>query len=331
MKNHKPSLIFCIRCSLFCISMLLLSFTAGDTKSYYTIPYAAWSVTAGDIDLDGDNDIIVGHNYCSQTQWSGVSFLINNGDGTFFLNDSIFLYSWQTNIYSVNLNSSLFPEIIAQHYENETPNMAILEYEQGNYVTNLYGMLYGISGHNIGDINSDGFIDIIIYSSDYDNKFWGVMYNDGTGNFSNPEYHYVTDYFPTVLDCGDLNNDNRDDIVVCGQSTEVYFSYPDGFQKLVLETENFKEGAEIVDFDLDGNNDIITFNGNFFGNVSCIKIFENHGNNIFDTIVSIKAFDLLVPISTMTVYRILCFNYSINQAILSIITRTILYLPIHNS
>jgi len=270
---------------IFILSILvLIAFKAGDNRSRYNVPLAACSVTAGDFDLDGDNDIVVGHNYSSQTQWSGVSFLINNGYGTFFLNDSIYLYSWQTHIYAVNINSSQFPEIIARHYENETQYMAVLEYEQGNYVTNLYSMPFGISGDNIGDINGDGFIDIIVYSSDWNNRFLGVMYNDGTGNFSNPVYQYITDYFPRTLACGDLNGDNWDDIVVCGQSTEVYFSYSDGFQLLVLETDNYKEGVSIVDFDLDGDNDILTFVGIPFVNVTSLIMYENQGNNILDTL-----------------------------------------------
>ncbi len=249
------------------------------SRSIYRIPRAAESVTAADIDLDGDNDIVVGHDYNSQTQWSGVSYLINNGDGTFYLNDSIFLYSWQTHIYAVNTNSNPFPEIIARHFENETQYMAVLENVQDNYVTNLYSMTYGISGDNIGDVNGDGFIDIIIYSSN--DQFWGIMYNDGQGNFSQPEYHYVTDYFPQSITCGDLNGDNHDDIVVCGQSTEVYFSYPDGFQSLVLEIDDYKQGSSIIDFDQDGDNDILTSVGIPFVDITSLIIYENQGNNTF--------------------------------------------------
>ncbi len=263
--------------SLLCMG--LLAFSSSDNRTQYHIPRAAESITVADIDLDGDNDIVVGHDYNSQTQWSGVSYLLNNGNGTFYLNDSIFLYSWQTHIYAVNTNSDLYPEIIARHYENETQYMAILENLQGNYVTNLFSMPYGISGDIIGDINGDDYIDIIIYSNN--DQFWGIMYNDGQGNFSQPEYHYVTDYFPSSVSCGDLNGDNRDDIVVCGQSIEVYFSYPDGFQRLVLETDDYKQGASIIDFDLDGDNDILTCVGIPIVNITSLVINENQGNNMF--------------------------------------------------
>ncbi len=264
--------------------VFLLAFQAGDNRSQYSIPLAAWSVTAGDIDMDmdGDNDIVAGHNYSSQTQWSGVSFIINNGDGTFFLNDSIYLYSWQTNIHVVNIDSDSFPEIIARHFENETQYMAVLNFDQGNYITNLYSMTYGITGNTISDVNGDNYIDIVIYSNS--NQFWGIMYNNGDGNFSNPEYHYVSDYHPRAISCGDLNEDGRDDIVVCGGSTEVYFSYPDGFQLLTLETDEPKDGVSIVDFNLDGKNDILTFIDYPIGNVTGLVMYKNQGNNILDTL-----------------------------------------------
>ncbi|MCD4665058.1 MAG: VCBS repeat-containing protein, partial [Bacteroidales bacterium] len=261
------------------IPLLLISFTTRDSKSEYNVPLAAYSVTTGDIDLDGDNDIIVGHNYNSQTQWSGVSFMINNGDGTFFLNDSIFLYSWQTNVYVVNTDSDTFPEIIARHYENETQYMAVLNFEQGNYFMDLFPMTYGISGNNIGDINGDSFKDIVIYSND--NQFWGVLYNDATGNFSSPWYYNVQDYYPSDIACADLNGDGREDIVVVGQKTEVYFSYSNGFQLLTLETNDFKGEVHINDLDMDGKNDISTFVSLYIVNYSLLKFYKNIGSNNF--------------------------------------------------
>ncbi|OQX74138.1 MAG: hypothetical protein B6D61_11860 [Bacteroidetes bacterium 4484_249] len=262
--------------------LILLAFKAGDNRSQYSIPQAAWSVTAGDIDQDGDNDIVVGHNYSSQTHWSGVSFIINHGDGTLYLKDSIYLYSWQTNIYAVNVDNDSFPEIIARHFENETQYMAVLNFDQGNYITNLYSMTYGITGNTISDVNGDNYIDIVIYSNS--NQFWGIMYNNGDGNFSNPEYHYVSDYHPRAISCGDLNEDGWDDIVVCGGSTEVYFSYSDGFQLLTLETDEPKDGVSIVDFNLDGENDILTFIDYPTGNVTGLVMYKNQGNNILDTL-----------------------------------------------
>lgn len=280
----KTSVIF-NRSLLILVSLLLIAFTTGDNKSQYSVPIAAYSVTAGDIDMDGDNDIVVGHNYNSQTQWSGVSIMVNNGNGYFNLIDSVFLFGWQPSILMENINTGLFKEIIGKYEDaqNENEYIAIInDFDLNNisyYSLNTYE---GVDQITTGDINSDNNIDIVVASNN--GQFWGVLYNDGSGNFSDPEYHYVNDYFPTAIACGDLNNNNRDDIVVCGQNTEVYFSYPDAFQSLVLETDNFKQGASIVDFDLDGDNDILTFVGIPIVGVTSLIMYKNQGNNVFDTL-----------------------------------------------
>jgi len=267
------------------VSLVLMAFKTGDNKSFYSIPLAAWSVTAGDIDMDGDNDIVVGHNYNFQTEWGGVSIILNEGNGFFYLFDSVLFSAWQSDIQVVNINLGLMSEIIAIH-----DNLS----EENEYITvindfNLQNISYysldnydGIDHKTDGDINGDDFIDIVFSSNN--GQFWGVIYNDGTGDFSLPEYHFVTEYFPTALACGDLNNDNHDDVVVCGQSTEVYFSYPEGFQSTLLETNNYKEGVLIEDFDLDGDNDILTFVGITFANVTSLIMYRNQGNEIFDTV-----------------------------------------------
>lgn len=267
------------------LSSLLLSFTIGDNKSQYSIPLAAWSVTAGDIDLDGDNDIVVGHNYSTQTEWSGVSIMINDGNGYFNLFDSVYLYAGQSDIILEDLNSLPNKEIVGNFINIQTGAKYIAIINDFNLTNISYFNLNtqeSINDKALGDINGDGNKDIVIVS--HDEKFWGVLYNDGNGNFSLPQYNYVSDYFPTELACGDLNFDNRDDIVICGQSTEVYFSYPGGFELITLETNDFKEDAAIVDFDLDGDNDIITFVGIPVVNVSSLIMYENLGNNQFDTL-----------------------------------------------
>jgi hypothetical protein len=272
----KTSVIF-NRCSLILISLLLIAFTIGDNKSQYNVPLAAFSVTAGDIDMDGDNDIVIGHNYNSQTQWSGVSFLLNNGDGTFFLYDSIFLYSWQTHIYAVNTNNEPFPEIIARHYENEIQYMAVLNFEQGVYVTNLFEMPFGISGNNIGDVNGDYSTDIVLFSNN--NQFWGVMYNAGNGNFLEPEYHNISGYYPTDIACGDLNNNGREDIVICGVQVEIYLSTENGFQQFQIGQNELR--VHIADMDKDGDNDIVGLTDLSLVGYTGISVYENQGDNSF--------------------------------------------------
>jgi len=284
MKKTKSILASYFRFILLFIPLLFLSFSAGDNKSHYNIPLAAWSVTAGDIDMDGDNDIVVGHN----SNIHGVTVLYNTGYGYLQLIDTLFI-------------DNGFPSVNFDHFDDNS----FIDIYGGHVTTNPYNFYigiifnFGINGFDSinsylistnesihyftsGDINNDNLRDIVFAS--HLGQFWGVIYNSNFGNFSTPEYHYVNDYYPSEIACGDLNADNCEDIVVCGQNTEVYFSYPEGFQSIILETYNFKEGVSIEDFDLDGDNDILTFVGISVANVTSLIMYENHGNNLFDTI-----------------------------------------------
>ena len=79
----------------------------------YIVPRAAYSVYAEDLDLDGDNDILVGH----KTVWGGtnptISILANDGFGNFAISDtSIVFCGYQENIFAQRIDSDNYPDII---------------------------------------------------------------------------------------------------------------------------------------------------------------------------------------------------------------------------
>ncbi|MEZ5197817.1 MAG: VCBS repeat-containing protein [Bacteroidales bacterium] len=137
-------------------------------------------------------------------------------------------------------------------------------------------MCNNLTDFNIGDVSGNNTLDIAFISN---NDFlWGLVYNDGTGNFSSPEY-YDLSFPPVDIACGDLNNDGRADVVICGSDTEVYFSNETGFQQLVLTT-TLSHDVLISDFDNDGDSDIITHTTFVYPNHR-VYFFENLGNNQF--------------------------------------------------
>ena len=266
--------------------LILLSFSTGDYRSEYNVPLLAWSVTAGDIDLDGDNDIVVGHNYSTKTHWSGVSILLNDSNSYFELYDSIYLYAGQSNVLLENLNILPNKEIIANYIDSLSgiKFLAIInDFDPIDIIYFTVNTEEAINYKTTGDINGDGEPDIVIASNK--GQYWGILYNDGTGNFSNPQYNQVS-FDPNDVAVNDLNNDGRDDIVICGLKTKIYFSYPDGFQKMELETEDFFIRVFIVDFDLDGLKDIIAFD-DIFGAYTLIAKFKNIGGNSFERLPDI--------------------------------------------
>ena len=262
---------------LIIISILLLAFKTGDNRSEYNVPLNAISVCAGDLDLDGDMDIVCSHNYNWQTQWSGISILENNGEGYFTL-DSFYLYGnhWDVLINIINNNDEL--DLVTQFEDEKQYKIGII-FDVIESQTNIqtHSLDYYPDYITIGDVSGNGSNDIAIANND--NFLWGILYNDGTGNFSEPEY-YDLSFQPVNISCGDLNNDGREDIVITGYNTEVYFSYPDGFQLSILSTE-YISSSEISDFNNDGMNDILTSISLYPSNFTKLKFYENAGNNTF--------------------------------------------------
>ena len=82
----------------------------------YKVPREAASVCAADIDMDGDNDIVVGHLFNSQTNWTGISILINNSLVPMEL-DSFFLNGQHRSVIIQFLDNNSFPDLISQSWD----------------------------------------------------------------------------------------------------------------------------------------------------------------------------------------------------------------------
>lgn len=225
----------------------------------YRVPRAAYSMCTADLDGDGDNDIVVGHNYCVETGWEGISILINDGFGQFSLLDSLaFLFTWESDVEAYNLNSQSNSDIIALAYslEQEIASLGIIYDCNLNSIVSYCLNVEWVDSVSGGDIDGDGFLDVVVSQSD--GQFWGVLYNDGSGFLSEPVYYSVTGYEPSELACGDLNGDAREDIVICGMNTEIYLSQSEGFERILLEEYDWKDQVRLADMDQDGDHDIVS-------------------------------------------------------------------------
>jgi hypothetical protein len=264
------------KATLFLVLLIITAFRTGNEKCGFNIPRAAYSITTGDIDLDGDMDIVVGHIYSSQTDWTGITVLQNVNKSGFMI-DSFYFNGQHRELWLVQLDTTPGLDFITQAWNNENSQLGVIF---NNRFDSSHISLVEISEYSeyisSGDINNDLHNDIVIAS--HQGKFWGILYNDGMGGFREPEYHDVS-YYPLSVACGDLNGDGRDDIVIAGQNTEVYFSYESGFELLTLEANNSKVDVKIVDLNKDGKKDIATYTSLYPYNYSLIKLYENHGNN----------------------------------------------------
>jgi hypothetical protein len=261
-----------------------MAFKTGDSKSEYNVPRKAHSISTIDYDLDGDIDILIGHLTAWQ-QPNPTFTIMENNNGTFQIYDTSQNFcGYQENIFAYRINADTFPDLVCFYsdfssgsaerfvriYYNENGEFSSYE----NFNLNSSETFITI---NYGDFNGDGFIDLVVASNL--GQFWGVLYNDGTGSFSTPQYHDVDDYYPTDIACADLNDDGRDDIVIGGK-TEIFFSNETGFQSLYFNT--ITNDIKTVDFDNDGDIDIIGAHQPLPSNYYRITFIENLGNENFN-------------------------------------------------
>ena len=247
----------------------------------YNIPQKPASIDVTDIDLDGDFDIILGHDCHQGDYWGMISILKNNYNCEFTLVDTFPTFAYETSIQANKVNINEYPDIIANDYNTSIPSPVftiINDYELfcWNYITqfcyNFITIMKYITFHStISDL-----VDLVFISNV--NYLWGVMYNDASGQFSEPEYYYL-DYPPTDIDVGDLNGDGREDIVVSGQDVEIYFNYESGFDCYLLGDHELR--VRIADVDDDGDNDIIGLTSLYAMGSTGITIYENLGYNNF--------------------------------------------------
>jgi len=302
---------------LFFLSLIIFTPTFA---AEYTVPRAAYSVYAEDLDLDGDKDIVVGHLYNSPTNWGGISILENIESGIFNLSDSLFFTNGFAFVNGSHIDNDNYIDIFSLYVSDDSPPI------NNRFIGIIYN--YGFQSFNniiyfplnttetlrditSGDIDNDNDIDIIVAS--HNGQFWGVLYNDGIGQFSAPEYHNV-DYHPGGIACGDLNNDGRDDIVVCGLKLEVYLSYPGSFQYILVDEPHYMGNVKIADMNNDGFNDIITETWYVPGHYKDISIYFNNGgvnfNDVYVKVVEEAASELFVAGLNNDTFHDVIYNVS---------------------
>jgi len=225
---------------------------------------------AGDVNGDGFADVIVGaHLYDNGQTNEGAAFLYFGGAGAFNATADAQLESNQADAFlgtsaagAGDVNGDGFADVIvgAQFYDNgETDEGAAFVYFGGPGAfnatadalleSNQAGALFGTSAAGAGDVNGDGFADVIVGALGYDNgqtaEGAAFVYFGGPGAFNltadaQLESNQANAFLGTsVAGAGDVNGDGFADVIVGavsydnGESNEgaafVYFGGPGAF------------------------------------------------------------------------------------------------------
>lgn len=238
-----------------------------------------WHVVTGDIDGDGDTDIVSANRF-----GPSISIHRNRGDGTF---EDATIISTNSRPYDVDLgdlDGDGAPEIVVTC--NNDPGPVEIRYNDGDGVFDEVEFYFPVAGELepfnsvIADFDDDGSADLAITENESDNIT--ILLNDGEGDLLRERAVPVEDD-PKPITAGHVNDDGFLDLVVAhtGAGT-IGVLHGDGEGNFTLDGV-YPAGVqprevEIADMDLDGHADILVAAGR---NTDYIAVLMNEGDGTF--------------------------------------------------
>lgn len=251
-------------------------FTTANIETTSAENSPSWSLSAGDIDGNGYNDLLYGGA-------SGVTFMIANDSGTGFsqISGSEYVFSQRSNFVDIN-NDGHLDAFVCHDVE---PNVYYINDGNGNLTFNQGGLGDTVNGGNYGsiwiDYDNDRDMDLFIAKCRGGNSGANINQlheNDGSGNFTEVSTAMnLADPVQTWSSAwGDFDNDGDMDAFIGASSFtngghKFMRNDESTFTDVITGTglENFEDtDIEYVthDFDNNGYLDIYSGSGNFFFN-----------------------------------------------------------------
>lgn len=279
---------------------IILTFISGETRlaviknlgnftfntmgpvSFELYEYEPDRIKPGDIDNDGDIDILVSSRGKASIQW-----LMNDGAGNFsihpvatsILTDAIEL---------VDIDKNGYLDIVsAGNSDNNPYNVYWIPNNAGSFgAINIIDPSQSLSSLAVGDINNDGYSDVVgvsyEYYEPYDERLITYTFNGISFEKTIVDNLGSTLSYERNLDLGDLNNDGKLDIATC-----YYFIGRASFymNSSVLQTKNISNYSHEMKLYPNPTSGKIFWNSSD-GDQS-VQIFNELGQAISDEIMSI--------------------------------------------
>jgi hypothetical protein len=262
-----------------------------DTNNSFTQLYDYGSLTFGDTDGDGDMDLIqtgkdINNNYFTV-------FYINDGNGNFTENTSanlINIAAGKVIVEDLNNNGNSDLIISGLDVDNSFMNTTKIYFNDGagNFTEDTQNQISGhyLGGIDLGDINGDGNVDLVITGYDENDEPMTKLYtNDGAGQFTELTTSSLLQLSDSRAAFSDVDLDGDLDLLIHGADI-------DGFIQTVLYENDgtgvFTEVTGIpfdnsgygsivfADIDNDGDEDVLLAGlKGIYGELEFAKLYRN--------------------------------------------------------
>lgn len=260
---------FTIRCSyfllfIFCaiaIQSQSVNFSTSNRLIFGTHEERTASMGVGDIDNDGDMDVVIANG----RHWPGQNrIFFNNGDGIFTVSKPLgteSATSYSTELADFDNDGDL--DIAVGN--DRAPNCLFINDGEGNFTkSGNFGEAYAPTRNIVvADIDGDGDSDILITNRRRENE---ICLNDGKGNFTETIGFGTKDDSTIDVEVADIDQDGDSDLILANRDEQQNFIYLNNGNVHFTEKIPYGNGADntrsvaISDFDTDGFLDIAVAN-----------------------------------------------------------------------
>ncbi len=232
-------------------------------------------VRAADVNSDGSPDLVVG-------TYGMVEVLLNNGDGTFGASSQFPAGYWPWHVAVNELNGDGNPDIAASNFDG---GLQILFGNGDGTFQPVFSSDTGVTSTDVecADFDGDGWNDISV--DDGLGKYVSVFLNRGDGTFK-PKVDYFVTNQPWGHELGDVNKDNRIDLVVAngGNTVSVLLGNGDGTFQTPMDYSSggvISAFPVIVDFNKDRKPDIAVAHHYAHGGAQPVSVLLGNGDGTF--------------------------------------------------
>jgi len=257
-------------------------------KTDYLVGALPKAIATGDVNSDGNIDLVVG-NVGFGSFLNQASILLGNGDGTFSLGDNLELGGGfdVSSVLLEDLDSDSDLDLIAtaygSGYSSDDAHVSIrLNLDNGNFGgLATYPAQEKVSSVTVGDFNKDGFPDFATTGDSSSNI--SIRFGNGDGTFGNST-DLLLSTASFAIKNADLNSDGNLDLIVANSSSNnisVLLGNGDGTFNSNIDYAVGYGPSYVAMFDLntDGYLDIVTANRSSYN----ISILLGNGDGTFDS------------------------------------------------